>query len=854
MKYLNDGRFELKDFENYNYLYFPLCNHNGLKCSITPTFNGDIKIDQHHFALPPSSNLDLINPNNARNVYFKVNNNLWNITGNTIYQMVNKDETLLECGFLYQKVKRVSKDFMVEVTSFVPEHKYNFEMHKVVFTNTSNKVLEVTPCVAIPIYGRSADNIRDHRHVTSLLNRIYKDEYTIYNKPTLSFDERGHNENDTYYQVIVDDNYKIDKYFMTFDEFIGEGGSVMNPKGFDSSTDTKYTDGYECMAGFRYENIVLNPGQTIIIKYGIGINKELADYKLIKQFDNLFTQSQDKWNSYFNNLEFNYSNNTIMKWVSIQPVLRRLYGCSFLPHHDYGKGGRGWRDLWQDCLALIKMDNISVKDLLLNNFKGVRIDGSNATIIGDNPGEFKADRNNIARMWMDHGAWPLITLKLYIENNNDYDILNEEVPYFKDSHIDFSTNIDKEYTESYGNQQLTINNEVYYGSIIEHLLVENLPIIHNVGKHNNLRLMGADWNDALDMAKDKGESVAFTAFYASNLAIIANLLENMNNESIYVFEELEALLNEEFDNNNIENKLKSLNKYFNLVSHKITGKKVVINKQFLIDKLLNMSKEITLHINNNEWQENNELGFYNSYYDNDSNRLGSLEEEKMLLTGQVFTIMGGVAPNDRIPAIINAADKYLYNPNCGGYLLNNDFHELKLNMGRQFGFAYGHKENGAMFSHMTVMYANALYKRGFVHEGHKVLKTIMDQIENFKISKCYPSIPEYFDPNGRGMYPYLTGSASWLILTMIDEVFGINIHKNELILTPKLCLDEFKNHKATIKTKILGKIINITYLNDDDLDYGEYKIIGILINNKPVQSINIDELKTNDEIKVILND
>lgn len=25
---------------------------------------------------------------------------------------------------------------------------------------------------AIPIYGRSADNLRDHRHVTSLLHRI----------------------------------------------------------------------------------------------------------------------------------------------------------------------------------------------------------------------------------------------------------------------------------------------------------------------------------------------------------------------------------------------------------------------------------------------------------------------------------------------------------------------------------------------------------------------------------------------------------------------------------------------------------------------------------------------------------
>ena len=39
-----------------------------------------------------------------------------------------------------------------------------------------------------------------------------------------------------------------------------------------------------------------------------------------------------------------------MKWVCFQPFLRRLFGCSFLPHHDYGRGGRGWRDLWQDCL------------------------------------------------------------------------------------------------------------------------------------------------------------------------------------------------------------------------------------------------------------------------------------------------------------------------------------------------------------------------------------------------------------------------------------------------------------------------------------------------------------------------
>lgn len=72
-----------------------------------------------------------------------------------------------------------------------------------------------------------------------------------------------------------------------------------------------------------------------------------------------------------------------MRWVSFQPILRRIYGCSFLPHHDYGKGGRGWRDLWQDCLALLLMNPSGVRQMILDNYGGVRMDGSNATIIGE---------------------------------------------------------------------------------------------------------------------------------------------------------------------------------------------------------------------------------------------------------------------------------------------------------------------------------------------------------------------------------------------------------------------------------------------------------------------------------------
>ena len=86
----------------------------------------------------------------------------------------------------------------------------------------------------------------------------------------------------------------------------------------------------------------------------------------------------------------------------------------------------------------------------------------------------------------------------------------------------------------------------------------------------------------------------------------------------------------------------------------------------------------------------------------------------MMLTGQVFAIMSGTATEEQVKAIARSADKYLYKKEEGGYRLNTDFHELKFDMGRMFGFAYGEKENGAVFSHMTVMYANALYRRGFV--------------------------------------------------------------------------------------------------------------------------------------------
>ena len=81
--------------------------------------------------------------------------------------------------------------------------------------------------------------------------------------------------------------------------------------------------------------------------------------------------------------------------------------------------------------------------MLVKNFGGVRIDGTNATIIGSGDGNFVADRNGIARVWMDHALWPLMTVRLYIDQTGDLGILEAQAPWFKDSQSMRGTQIDE---------------------------------------------------------------------------------------------------------------------------------------------------------------------------------------------------------------------------------------------------------------------------------------------------------------------------------------------------------------------------------------------------------------------------
>mgnify|MGYP004458306291 FL=1 len=648
------GSFELKGAQRCSGLYFLLAGEYGMKSSLTPNLAGDAKLDQNPFLLPPVSIENLHNDRSNRNFWCIVEQkSAWSVTGQSAAQEAKKfteeeEAVTVRAGYMWHQTSRISRQFGLtgSITSYIPIQK-NIEVHIITITNQNKTDVTFVPVAAFPIYGRSADNIRDHRHVTSLLHRITVTDRGVNVCPTLSFDERGHQLNDTMYFVegITENGEAPCSFYPEIAEFIGEGGNLEAPeaviKNLDGVTKGTQRSGQEAFGGLRFARTTLGAGESksYIIFAGTGhsrseIRKLLADYPTLQEVQDEFVRVKQYWK---NKVNVSYHTgdevfDQFMNWVSFQPELRRLFGCSFLPHHDYGKGGGGWRDPWQDCLALLLMNPGGVRQMLLGNFAGVRMDGSNATIIGEHVGEFKADRNSITRVWMDHGVWPLITTKRYIDQTGDLDLLEQPVRYFKDGQI-----------------------------------------------------------------------------------------------------------------------------------------------------------------------------------------------------------MRGTDTDEQIAAIVKSSETYLYDESCGGYRLNTDFGEVKTDMGRMFGFAYGEKENGAVFSHMAVMFANALYQRGYAKEGHKALHSLYMQSMDFEKSHIYPGIPEYFGRNGRGLYHYLTGAASWYMMTVVNQMFGIRGCLGELLVEPKLLAEQFdEDGFASLTFRFQGMGWHAIFENSERKDYGQYHITRVCLDDKQV--------------------
>ncbi len=854
---------------NLGRLYFPIANEAGMLSWTSPQLHGSAAISHHEHLSVPLTAEDLPHTLVHRDFWIvEESHRPFSVAGLSPEELSPRhhpsSETGIEAGIGWFTLNRrgPNRRFLATATLWCPADFHEpVEILRVVVTNTSSHPIRFIPYAAIPLFCRSADNVRDHRHVTALLHRVELLKYGLHIQPAMSFDERGHKPNTTQYTILAlgpqatppTDIWALEE------DFLGDSGTFAAPKAVWNRQraaiySSEKLSGREAIGGFRFAPRTLAPKDqaTYCLISGISHDPQRHRHWLrwarqLHTIHRSLEKTKSHWLNHTRRITFFTSDRPLdhwLAWVNAQPIFRRLYGNSYLPQFDYGRGGRGWRDLWQDCLALLLSDPKEARPLLLYNTAGIRIDGSNATII-ERDGTFSADRNNIPRTWMDHGIWPVHTILLYLDQTVDVELLLENQTYFRDPQILRCRQLDPRWSPAYGLRLRTRRGRIYQGSVLEHLLVQTLTAFFNVGEHNVCRLEGADWNDGLDMASHRGESVAFSAFYAWNLKRLAELMSWLSTrgiKTIEVFEELILLLDrlpaqEPIHYRSAQAKRKRLNQYLDRVSHDISGERTHVRLQVLAADLMQKCEDLSERIRKQEWVRAQGEQFFNGYYDDRGRRVEGNHSKgiRLTLTGQVFPVMTGMATDVQLKRVVRAVNRWLRDPKTGGIRLNTDFKEPQPHLGRAFCFAYGDKENGAVFSHMAVMYAYALYVRRQAHEGRKVWSNLYRMATNQAIAKIFPCLPEYFNRNGRGMYCYLTGSASWLVYLLLTQVYGIRGERGDLVIDPQLTREDFGDHHAiAVETSFAERRLRIHIANPKRLRPGEYAVLDVRTGDRSV--------------------
>lgn len=626
-------------------------------------------------------------------------------------------------GFGYSKFLHEEAELDQELTVFTPLDE-PLKLWNLKLSNQSDKIKYLSISYYVEwVLGTQ----REHTNPYILTSYNNEHEY-LSARNIYTFHFQNHN-------TFLFSNEMIIGYTGDRQEFLGLGGSIINPSGADAKLSCNTGVCYDSCGAIKV-SIAIAPKESKIVVFGLGQSPDLADihrlrykYKDITMAEKELERVKDYWNKILGVIQVKTKDRAIdilvNGWLLYQTISCRInaraafYQCG---------GAYGYRDQLQDTLSLIFTDPSALR-------KQIIIACSRQFEEGDvqhwwHPPMGIGVRTRISDdlLWLPYAA------AAYIRSTGDRTILKEMVPYIKgpvlkenEHDIMFTPEV-SELTESvYEHCKKTIN-------------------ITKFGKHGLPLMGGGDWNDGMnEVGKDgEGESVWLAWFLCTLLG------------------DFIPLCKEEGDHE---------------YAHELE-----IKREGLI-------KNIEEHTWDGDW-------YLRAFYD-DGSKMGSKESDECKIDSisQSWSVISKGARKDRALTAMQSAWRYLVREEDSiSLLLAPPFDKTSKNPGYIKNYLPGIRENGGQYTHAAVWLAIATAMIGD-HKMAHTLFTMLNPIHithNRKDSLRYEKEPYVMIADislsppytGRGGWSWYTGSAGWMYQGLLCWFLGIRKEGDQLVINP----------------------------------------------------------------------
>lgn len=315
------------------------------------------------------------------------------------------------------------------------------------------------------------------------------------------------------------------------------------------------------------------------------------------------------------------------------------------------------------------------------------------------------------------------------------------------------------------------------GTVLEHLERCIVRIDEDRGPHQLPLARYADWNDALNLPDPGAESVFMAMAFGYMLKEMAHLMKYLGKHE---------------KENEYEKKHTELKKIINEVA----------------------------------WDKKG--GYYVRAFSN-GEVIGGADSKgsKIYVNPQSWAILGDIVPEERLPLILDAVDRYIDTPL--GCMVNYPAYEsYDRRYGRISAQMPGTIENGSVYCHVTSFKSAAEAKIGLGDRALKsILKILPDSPDNpaihsgatpFALTSSYSTNPAVWGEAGR---PWLTGTQGWVMRTVVEGLLGIRRAYGGFKIKPSLP-SAWNEAQCTIRR--MGAEYQFMFKRDVGKNTNEYRV------------------------------